>query len=401
MRGRLRRSLRASTLEGTLAEVVGACAGATVLTAWAMHLGAGAIELGALGALPSFGQLARVPGAWLTTRIGTKRLALPSVAASRLIFLLLVPLPLCGLSATACRAVLLAVATISGVLGVIGNCAWTVWMGDLVPARVRGRYFGRRTAICTLASTAAMLLAGLVLEAGGAHLDRIFAALALTAAALGAITAWLMAQQHQPAAPVDDAPLATVLAPLRDGIARRLVAYQLGWSFAFGLASPFFTVYMLGELGLGFAWVGVHGTALATLRVLTAPTWGRAIDRLGSRRVLVLCSLALALAPLPWLFASRASPWILCFDPLWVGTFSSGHGLAMFDLPLRVAPRRGRAFYLAAFATAGGLAVAVAGTAAGWLVVAGGGFRGLFVASACARSLAALLALRLPRRQSL
>jgi MFS family permease len=243
-----------------------------------------------------------------------------------------------------------------------------------------------------------VLLAGRTRASGRPHLDGIFAALALTAAALGGMTAWLMAQQHEPAAPVDDARLITAIAPLRDDVARRLLAYQLGWNFAVGLASSFCTVYMLGELGLSFAWVGVHGTALATMRVLTASAWGRAVDRLGARRVLVICSVALALAPLPWLFASRASPWILCLDPLWVGIFSSGHGLASFDLPLRVAPRRGRAFYLAAFASAGGLAVAVAGTAAGWMMEQGGSFRGLFVVSACARSLAALLALRLRHR---
>jgi hypothetical protein len=289
-------------------------------------------------------------------------------------------------------------------------------MGDLVPSRLRGRYFGRRTAVCTAASTVAVLASTVILESGRAagRLDATLSALAVVATLAGAGTCVLMARQHAPpdSDAVEDSSrgegVRTLFAPLYGRPARRLLAYQLGWNAAFGLTSAFFTVYMLGELQLGYLWVGVHGIVLALCRVLTAPAWGRALDRAGARPVLGVCSLGLALAPLPWLWVSRASPWLLILDPILVGSFLGGHSLASFQLPFTVAPRRGRALHLAVFATAGGLAFALAGTLAGWLVEHAGGahpspMRRLFLVAAVARLLAAQLAFRLvePRARPL
>src|SRR5262245_56851866 len=49
------------------------------------------------------------------------------------------------------------------------------------------------------------------------------------------------------------------------------------------------------------------------------------------------------------------------------GLLWSGHNLAAFSLPLSVAPRQGRPFYLAAFTGIGGVAFAASSVAAGKL----------------------------------
>jgi hypothetical protein len=163
-RSRLRRSLRACTAEGMLAEVVGACTGGAVLTAWALHLGAGALLAGVLVVLPQIAQLCHVPAAWTTARLGHRRAAILLVGASRQAYWPLVLLPFLPLGTDARRAVLIAVVSVAGVLGVLGNNAWTVWMSELVPRRLRGRYFGRRTMLCLLGAALAAGAAGLLLD---------------------------------------------------------------------------------------------------------------------------------------------------------------------------------------------------------------------------------------------
>src|SRR5579884_3857893 len=79
---RVRRSLRASFVEGMLAEVVGGFAGGTMLSAWALQLHASAFELSLLAALPNLSQLVRLPGAFLVERLTARRLAIPSIVAS-------------------------------------------------------------------------------------------------------------------------------------------------------------------------------------------------------------------------------------------------------------------------------------------------------------------------------
>src|SRR5262245_62296811 len=134
----LRPSLQASLFEGATAEVFGACAGGGVLTAWALHLGASPLVIGLLGALPVACNVLNLPAAWLTHVVGRKRLAVAAVGASRLVYLPLVAFPYLPVSDTTRPRLFIALIVCNAVLAVIGNNAWIAWMGDLVPASVRG-----------------------------------------------------------------------------------------------------------------------------------------------------------------------------------------------------------------------------------------------------------------------
>ena len=134
--------------------------------------------------------------------------------------------------------------------------------------------------------------------------------------------------------------------------------------------------------------------------------WGKLIDRVGAQPVVLACSLGIGFLPLVWLFPSPTFLWPLVADALLAGVLWSGHNLAIFALPLSVAPRKGRPFYLAAFSTAGGLAYALASSLGGGLAsllpttfTLGGhlwdNFQVLFLLSGLARIAAAFLAVRI------
>src|SRR6516165_3368132 len=80
---RVRRSLRASCAEGVFAELFSACAGPTVLTAWALHLRATPLEVGFVAALPQLAQAVQLPAAWATALFGRRRVAIVTIALSR------------------------------------------------------------------------------------------------------------------------------------------------------------------------------------------------------------------------------------------------------------------------------------------------------------------------------
>lgn len=411
-RQRLRRSLAASTAEGMVAEIVGATSGGAVLTGWALHLGASPLVVGLLVSAPSIAQVFQLPAAYLTARLGRRRLAIAAVGASRLVILPLALLPLLPLGAGERLAMLIAVTMSSAIFGILGNNAWVSWMSELVPERLRGRYFGKRTALCTVGGTLAGLATGIALDRGaaGSPSGPVLSVLAGVAAVAGVVAMWLMARQHEPAELSRTASrLRTFLAPLVDRGARATLLYLVAWGAASGLGGSFFTLHMLGNLRLGFATLAVHGAGVAAARVLAAPLWGRAIDRLGVRPALALCSFALAFVPLLWLSPSPGVVWPLAIDALLAGVFWSGHGLAAFALPMAVAPRAERPFYLGLWAMAGGLATAAAAMAGGALAETlpvrfeiGGrpmyALHVLFVATAVARLAAACLALRIRER---
>ncbi|MBS2030383.1 MAG: MFS transporter [Deltaproteobacteria bacterium] len=407
--GVLRRGLALSTFEGMVAELVAALAGGGVLTAWALHLRCSPIVVALVGAMPFVAQLVQLPSAWLTQLRGSRRVALLAVAASRQAVLPLAVVPFVPWSLHAKRVVLLAVTTLTGLLGVAGNNAWTAWMGDLVPASLRGRYFGRRTSLALLAGSIGALAGGIGLDAARQHGSEELALAALSALGFlaGLLTTALMARQPPAFAQVSRPEPGSMLAPLRDARARPLLLYQLAWNSAVGVAASFFAVFMLRDLHLGFGWVAAHGAAMALVRVLTSGAWGRAIDRLGARPVLVVCSFGLFALPLLWLAPTTEHVlWPLALDVVLAGLFWGGHGLASFELPLSLAEPELRPFYVAAFATAAGVSFAGASLLGGWLAtalppqlwIAGvplHRLQVLFVLSAIGRLLAAPLATRL------
>ncbi len=405
---RIARSLQVSVWEGMAAEVVTMSAGGAVLTAWALHFHAGPLLLGLLTALNYFAQLAQFPSAYLTQRFGGRTVALWAVVASRQALWPLVFLPFLPIGDHAAKGVLVTVAAASALLAIVGNNGWTTWMGDLVPGPIRGRYFGRRAAVCTFASGASGLGAGLFLDAMRARgLEaEALSALGIVAVSVGALSTWLMRQQHDPghhaSAKVD---WHAMVAPLREPAMRRLLAYILPWNVGVGLSSSLFAPFMLGTLGMGYAMMALREATTAGLRIVVSPLWGRAIDRVGSRPVLIACSFTIVAIPLLWMLAAPDRLWPVFADSLMAGVLWSGHNLATMQMPIAVAPRAGRSWHVAAFYACAGLAFAAGAVAGGWVanrlpetVSVGQGaltkFQLVLLGSSCFRLVGALVSLK-------
>jgi len=358
--------------------------------------------VGLVGALPVVAQVLQLAGAFLTARFGHRRTALVAVALSRQAFLPLVLLPVLPLGPDARRGLLLVAAGAHHGLGIVANNAWNAWMGELVPGRARGRYFGRRTAWCTVAGGALAFAAGLALDRGqrAAAAGPVLQALAGLASVAGAASVVLMARQH--AGPPRREParwmIGAMARPLHDARARRMLVYAVAWNGACGLSAPFFTLYLLRDLGTGYALLAAQGAGLAAAKIASAAGWGRIVDRAGARRVLVVCTAGLALSPWAWLASGPGRLWPLAIETALGGILLGGQGVASFALPLEVAPARERPFYLAAVAAAGGAAFAATSAAGGSLVAAASGspLRALLVGGGVLRLGAVAAAWALP-----
>jgi hypothetical protein len=130
------------------------------------------------------------------------------------------------------------------------------------------------------------------------------------------------------------------------------------------------------------------------------------VDAFGARPVLIVCSSGISVVPMIWLFIAPDRLWPIAIEAVLAGTLWGGHGIATMDLSIGLAPRRGRPFYVAAFATAGGVGFACTSALAGALVYAlpapvpflGPTWRDvhvLFLLSAIGRAAAAYLAQRI------
>ena len=176
---------------------------------------------------------------------------------------------------------------------------WVSWMADLVPGRIRGRYFSRRSQLGQLIGVIVTLLMGFVLdraEARGADwlLKIVCGALGM-GAIYGAIDFLLFVKvpDVQRVKPDPTVNLAAMLRqPLRDRNFRRFLGFTTTLAFATGYIGQFVWLYLFDIVKASNTQANamlVFGPLV--ILMLSGPLWGRVIDRFGRKPVLLIAGL--------------------------------------------------------------------------------------------------------------
>ncbi|MBI3097252.1 MAG: MFS transporter [Planctomycetes bacterium] len=159
-----RAAIRLSTIEGALASAHLALTSGALLVGFALFLGAGPFEIGLVAAIPLLAQAVSLAAAQRLQTIGRKRPLVVALAAlSRGLWLPMALVPFV-LPAGWALAVTLALFLMTQALLSYGNVAWNAWMADLVPERIRGRYFGRRNLVLTAVFVPVAISGGVFLD---------------------------------------------------------------------------------------------------------------------------------------------------------------------------------------------------------------------------------------------
>lgn len=365
------RSKRLSLLvwEGAHANVFIVMTGGAFLTGMAILFGANDFVLGALAAVPFALQSAQLLSPYLFTDPGrTKARIARTLAISRFLWLAIIPLLL--LSGTWRLYVLIGIEAVSSLLTMISSPAWLSWMAEVVPQRIRGRFFSRRNAAVAATTVTGTVIGSLILDWSRLHDNEAFGFVAiLLIAALGGLLAWRAMNRItdvHPKAKVTTARKIDALAPVRDSGFRKVLAIFALWNIAIGLSAGFFAPHMLLNLKMSFFQVGLYTCSTALVAVVSSRAWGVFIDRFGSKPVLNVCAFGISLIPIIWLFPQEGSLWILVPETVYSGLLWAGFNLAAFTLPLDRSTSANRTVYLSVFAAVTGLAFFTASIIAGY-----------------------------------
>ncbi|MBA3943314.1 MAG: MFS transporter [Herpetosiphonaceae bacterium] len=365
----VRRALKLSIAEGMFSTVHLTLTGGAFLTGFALLLGAGNITLGIVAALPFLIQPLQLLGAWLIERQGARKPLAVVGTLGRTLWLILLLLPYLPLSATQRLSLLILILLVSNALMAICANAWTNWMTDLVPPRLRGRYFSTRG---TLAAAVAMVAN----YGAGQWLDRMRAAGDVTNGyailfAIGVVCATIgtlfLARQPEPALPpVTRLRLTEVVRrPLRHHSFRQFMLATMVWNVALGVAVPFFSAHALTVLHLPFTQLAMFDVITGAVSLLSLSLWGQLADRFGHRRIMLGCMAGVILLPWCWVFATPSSLWFLYLNAVISGIWWPGINLAQANRLMEQAPVEARGAYLASFAACTGLAYFLASTFGG------------------------------------
>jgi len=401
------RSLRHSVKDGVAYSVMSG-AGEAYLSAFALLLKASPGQIGLLAALPPLtASIAQMVSAGLGHRFG-QRLRIIVFGASIQAYSWL-PLILLPLAFPDYAVPLMLGCVMLYYFGAnLATPQWSSLMGDLVHRRRRGRYFGYRTRLASITSFIALVSAGLILH----FFDHSGLALA------GFITIFVIAmfarlisvhhlkQLHDTPGNVAALEIPSWRLWRKQFVNSPFAVFSLFYAlmqFSTAIASPFFTVYILRDLGLSYFQFTMNSAMVVLAQFLTLNWWGRIADTLGNRLILVTTGALIPFIPALWTLSTEH--WYMMMLQATGGLVWAGFSLSASNFIYDALPPQKRVTLMALHNTVANIGIFLGAMIGGYLAthlpkefdIAGhhvtwiSAFYGVFLISSCCRGLIALI----------
>lgn len=335
---RVGQSLRHSVRDGVAYSVMTG-AGESYFSAYALFLKASTSQIALLAALPPLlGSLMQLLSAWVGQRTGRRKVIILSGAMLQsLAWFPIIWLPYFFPE----HAVPLLIASIALYHGAVNfsTPVWSSLMGDLVPERKRGRYFGRRTRLASISSFISLVCAGLLLNYFDANAQtRLgFTIVFSVAAAARFYSTYQLHLMHAPPCapnPIRLPQPAQLLQRLRDSQFVRFSLFVALMHGSVAIAGPFFSVHMLRDLKFTYVEFMCNTAMSVLVQFLSLGMWGRLADVFGNRRILAVSGLMIPILPALWLVSGNV--WYLLAIQAFAGLGWSGFTLSagnfLYDL---------------------------------------------------------------------
>lgn len=243
--------------------------------------------------------------------------------------------------------------------------AWTSWVQEWTPQRLRGKFFGARNRALQIATVLFLVGAGEALQRLSAdepflaYRAVIFFAVGLRV--LSIIWQWRIlstAKERQAEASRDWLEQVRTIRSTPSLMA--FIGFGAAFGFTANLFGPFFNVFMLEVLAMPVNSVG-HLVILASVAGAVAmPAWGKMLDRFGNRPVMLFCLSAWMVPGYCWLGVTPERTWPLFLLFAWGGFISAGFILGSFNLLLKLVPPEAKTMAISLNVAATSLAAAVA-----------------------------------------
>lgn len=366
---------------------------ATFLTLFALAYGATSGQIGLLSALANLAStLALFPGARVVEHTGRPRRLVVWTAgvAGRVPLGVAALLPLAVAAPLAMVWSIIVLNALRAFAMSFPNPAWTAMTAELVPGKLRGRFFASKNIAMGVMAFAAGPLGGLLVRigtgtGGAVHASsgyQLVFALSFLVGMVATVCFWKIPDPpfHRPE---EGFRLRGLLRSVTE--VRMFPIFLISgfvWNTGTQIAGPFFTVCMVRSLHATAYEVGVTAGAAALLALAGQYVFGRMVDRRGSVAVQLFTGFLIPLLPLPWIWATR--PWHAAIMMGLGGFFWAGYNLANFNLLLELTPERYRARAVAVYQSVV-YASAVIGPLVGGAIVDAAGFAPVFVITAVGR----------------
>jgi MFS family permease len=370
-------STRSSLHLITLAWVFGAAwmyiTTGAVLTRFAQWLEMPAFGFGVLAALPFAGALFQLPVSYLVERHGgRKRTFLIAGIAHRALWFAIAFIPW-WVSGGGGWVALLWVFGLSSVVANVAAPTVLAWLADIVPGRIRGRYFSRRLQIGQFVGLIATLVIGFALDQadqlGETTLIKTLVFALSVSATCGMLDFILLSVIKDPPAHQPNPNLTIkelIRGPLADSNFRRFLGFTATLTFAIGFIGQFVWLYVFDVVGMSNVQANLMLVAFPlAAQMLTFPIWGKLTDRLGRRPVLIIAGILVVNGASAWVFVTPDHWWLGYTAVLLTAASWPGVEICNLNLLLGMSQSKQNGGGGSAYIAINSVVIAVAGVASG------------------------------------
>lgn len=395
----VRKSLNLSMKDGVAyAATIGF--GDNYINPFAVALGASNFQIGLLSSFTQLiSSLAQLKVADITERVGSrKKMIVFFVFFQALILFPIAFIPY--LPQFTQIHVLICFCTLYLLFASFANPAWGSLMANLVPGRKRGSFFSKRGRLVGIVTVISAFLAGYILHLFKKGSLTGFTIIFLIAMISRYISCYFLSKMYEPSLEIKQEhyfSFKEFVQRLNIGNFGKYVIFHSSFNFSVFIASPFFPVFMLRDLGFSYITYTFITTIVPLASILAVSYWGHRADALGNRKMIRICSLVVSVLPAMWIF-SRNIYFLIGIQTL-AGIFWAGFNLCssnfMYD---SVIPEK-RTRVISYFNTFNGFAVCVGTLLGGFLAthippLFGYQLLTLFVISSCLRIIVSITLLR-------
>ena len=314
--------------------------GESYISPFALSLNANNFQISLLSSIPGLiSPVSQIFGSKLIEKYSRRKIVTTSILFQALMW---IPLLLLGLLfwknifANNLPIILIIFYSIYAILGAIGQPAWFSLMGDIVPEKIRGKYFSERSRIINIVILISTLTGAFILDyfkTKGFVL--IGFSIIFFIACLGRLfSVSYLKKYYDPKIELKKGYYFNFWQFVKKSPYNNFGKFTIySGLIYFGtlIAGPFFAVYMLRDLGfsdttLGYTIFMLINISTIVYTFLFMPILGKFADKYGNKELLKIGGILLPLLPVMWLFSKN--PWYLAL----VAQLVAGLAWAAFNL---------------------------------------------------------------------
>jgi MFS family permease len=375
----LGRIFRLSVAAGIFGQIFSTLSGSgsAFLTKFAVMLNATPLHFAVLSAIGQVSQVFQPLGSLVTKRRTRRKgvvLTLQFIGCGTALCFGVIPFIFSGVDAI--YALLLLFLLSVSLLSIAGN-AWIGWITDVVPLRVRGRFFSTLSRYVMLTAVGVGFAFSLFIDrfspsgpngfhtntAGFFNPDNLpfgFAVIFLLGVAAAFSGLRILSRLPEREKKVEEEGAAGMFfLPMKDANFRRFLIYNCWWMLAVGIGAPFWQPFMLQKLHMSLFAVQIYNSINIASGILVLRLWGRLIDHYGNRTAMRLIIMLGGFNPMVWLFVTPGSYHVIYLEAVTSGIMWAGAGLVATNFVLSIAPNERRQLYSGVSGAFSGLAMMI------------------------------------------